>query len=168
MKKKNILFVILISSFWFLNCCKKQEMTDPFWEINLSWEKDKILKELSEGSKSGEITNCVFSFEKTTYVKDTNFDAKITCSLNNPQFNKNILEKLSYSLTVSFKNEQITQFSPDFYEYFKNVMKSTYGDSLKENYNDDEIVLIWFLHGNKKVNVNILKPINYYSVVVNI
>ena len=151
-----------------VNGCSNKEITDPFWGINLDWKKDKIVNELSEWSKSGEITNCVFSFEKTTYLKDTSFDARVTCSLNNPQFDKNILKKLSYSLSVNFKNESIAEFNTDFYEYFKKIMKGTYGNSFQESNNDDEIELKWNVNYNKQVNVNILKSLNHYSVVIQV
>ena len=159
---------IVIYIFFLINTlnCNKNEIIDPFWDINLNWDKEIIIGRLTESSKFGKITNCVFSFEKVTYINNRDFNAKVTGSLNNPLFEKNALKKLSYSLIAEFKNEQVSQFNPGFYKFFKTKMETNYGGNYNETFKDDNIVLHWSLPDNKYVTVNVLKTINHYTIKI--
>ena len=147
----------------FINC-EKNGIIDPFWEINLEWDKENVKTKLSDYSKSGKIKNCVFSFEKEFYVHNQEFDARITSSLDNPIFERNEIKKLNYSLIVNFKNEQISQFNHDFFKYFKEKMEVYYGPVNSEEIKEDQIILYWKLPDNKTLSTTIIKAINHYLI----
>lgn len=146
--------------------CTKHNIIDPFWNINLKWDKKILTEKLNEYSHKGQIENCVFSFEKITYVKNDDFDARIRSSLNYPVFHNNELRSLNYSLVVDFFQEEIQKFNPSFYKFFKLKMTKIYGKDFTENTKDDRIYLTWKIENNITVHTTILMDINYYMIKI--
>lgn len=146
--------------------CTRHNIIDPFWNINLKWDKKILTEKLNEYSHKGQIENCVFSFEKTTYIKNNDFDARIWSSLNYPVFHNNELESLNYSLVVEFYHEEIQKFNTDFYRFFKLKMTKIYGNDFTENTKNDRIYLTWKIENNITVHATILKDINYYIIKI--
>ncbi len=164
--KKKLTAVIAGVCLLSLLSCKKQELVDPFWEINLAWDKKTVTNMLYDNSKRGKIENCVFSFEKEFYVKTKDMDVRVKASLDYPDFRQDFLKLLNYSLIAECKNETIPQFNPVFFQYFKNKMISSFGNISKEYSNGDTINLGWEIENNKIIEATIIKDINNYTVTI--
>lgn len=164
---KNIIslvtILLILSS---ISSCSKNDITDPFWDININWDEEAIKNKLTQDSKSGKIDNCVFSFEKVTYIKNKTFDAKVTSNLSNPIFSGNGLKELNYYVIAEFKGERVSQFNNDFYTFFKHLMKSQYGNNYEEIFEDDKIILSWEIPDNIIISVIVLKTINHYAIKI--
>lgn len=161
-----MLLVVVLLLFNILYCCTKNEITDPFWDININWDESTIRNKLTEDSRNGKIDNCVFSFEKIMYIKHKTFDAKVTSNLRNPVFSGTSLKELKYYVIAEFKNERVSRFNNDFYIYFMQIMKSNYGSNYKEKIVDDEIVIEWNIPNNIVMSVIVLKTINHYTIKI--
>lgn len=158
-------FILLIFSALTITCSKK-DLTDPFWNINLLWDKETVSNTLYTNSLNGNIENCVFSYYKEFYVKTKKMDAQIKASLNNPFFEKNNIKILDYSLIAQFKNEKTTSFNPYFYEYFINEMTNSYGNNYSTNKDGDTIFLMWNSKKQTTIKVTIFRDINSYNISI--
>jgi len=167
-KRGIFIFCTIGIGFILLTGCTEETFVDPFWKIDLEWDRTTMTEKLDEYSKQGEVVNCVFSFEKVAYVKNDNMDARITGSLAYPVFEKDHLKSINYSLIVEFKNDHSLTFNKDFFKFFKNMMTDNYGNHLDEVDENDRIVLNWNVENNKIVKTTILKEINHYIVNIDI
>lgn len=141
-------------------------MVDPFWGINLRWDKETVLNMLYESSINGNIENCVFSFYKVYFITDTKMNARIKATLNNPAFEKNEIKSLDYSLVAQFKNETTAKFNTFFFDYFMTQMSSAYGKKYLENIEGDTIFLTWNNEKGIVIKATIFRDINSYNVSV--
>lgn len=153
--------------FLLFSACKGPDIKDPFWDLKLSWNEAAMYKVLNDYTKKGVLENCVFSYDKKFYVKGKNFDARISGSLDRPEFEKDNLKSLNYSLLVEFRNGKPGKFNNDFYTYFKDRMRTSYGVE-QEVYNDaGRIQLRWEIGKSTFVHSTIITEINHYFVDIN-
>lgn len=151
--------------FLLINSCDKNELIDPFWSVDLKADLADINESLYKESKAGKILDCVFSFDKEFYIKGKQLDAKIKASLDHPTLVNDEM-KITYSLIAEFKDDNILDFNPDFYEYFKTQMISTYGPVIKENMEENNINLNWKLENKISIKAFVIKDINVYMVSI--
>lgn len=161
-------FTKLVITFLFALSCNRNDLTDPFWDINLKWNKETVTNMLYNNSRNGDLVNCVFSFYKEFYVTSRKMNAKIKASLNYPTFERNNIKSLNYSLVVQFKNETISKFNPHFFDYFKKKMTSSYGNDYQEYTEGDKINLTWEIEKGKIIKATIFRDVNSYNISINL
>ena len=155
-----ICFVILL-----LSSCRSNEFTDPFWNIDICSDINNINEFLYKKSNSGDIVNCVFSFDKELYIKANDFDAKLNLSLEHPRIVNNEMT-IYYTIVVEFKNEYEQKFNPEFFNYFVDLMESEFGMKDEEKTEKNTILLNWNTDLNIDLKVSVLKDINMYMVSI--
>ncbi|MBN2610371.1 MAG: hypothetical protein JXB00_02340 [Bacteroidales bacterium] len=164
--KRTISFSFTVIILLITASCNKNEIIDPFWDININWDKSTVTSMLDTETKSGKHLNCVFSFEKEFYIKNKDMDARVKASLSYPVFKQDRLKRLQYSLIAEFKNETIPCFNPNFFEFFKTRMISGYGHPAEEILQEETIKLEWDLKNYITVETTVFKEINHYYISV--
>lgn len=167
-KRKLKTYLVLVITTIIVVSCKNKDLTDPFWDINLKWDRETLTNMLYDNSRKGNLVNCVFSFDKEFYITSQKIDARIKASLNYPSFERNDIKSLDYSLIVDFKNETITKFNPHFFDYFKKRMISCYGNNYEEYTEDNIINLTWKIENESTIKVTIFRDINCYNVSIDL
>ena len=160
--RKGIISLIFL---FMIGACTKNEIVDPFWDIDFDTDISYINNFLYQESNRGNIVDCVFSFDKKTYIKKNDFDAKVNLSLDYPKTVNDQL-RIDYSLVAEFKNEEEQQFNQAFYKYFLNLMKSGYGNNFQKETDKNLIHLHWDDEYKISLKVTVIKDINRYMVSV--
>lgn len=164
--KRVVSFSLTVIILLITASCNKKEIIDPFWEIDIDWDKSTMTDMLYKESKRGKIVNCVFSFEKEFYVKNKEMDARVKASLDYPCFEHNNLKMLKYSLFAEFRDEATPKFNPVFFNFFKDKMISHYGTLSNEIVSDETVNLSWDLEKSKVLEAVVFKEINHYLISV--
>lgn len=160
--KMTILFAMILVLF----SCQKDELVDPFWEINLKSDISNINNFLYKKSHEGEIIDCVFSFDKKIYIKKEDFDARINTSIDLPKITNNQALKIDYTIIAEFKNEKTQSFNPAFFNHFLDQMKSSYGTEIQNKTDKNKIHLLWDVENKVRIEASVLKDINLYMISI--